>query len=635
MLKVFSKKQNQLGRGQARTNATDNLIRVHPRLCASNFPQFVLVLAALLLAGCATSIAAPAPTETPTPRASPTREIIATRAPSPTLESKIETRTPTPAPKIFSSFDFLQDYLTNRTYPRIIEGKPWFNGSFNIFQYQQERAGVTYWDFWGEEEDWVTSHHMWLDDAAKWQYYKKETLKGATAFILVDRAGPGVMDKLWFTHDTTIWLNGKPATTEIVEWGNLALLGNLRIEVDNQVAYDGAIKDWFSGKAQKLAPELAQIFMWRYREIGSTGNIIPIPYQQRIKVLTYGGAKPKWFMATGITLPNDARVKSYNQNDLRVDEMARLAQNVLAPEKFIEQFARQENFALNIQPRAPATMRFDGAGTLAALQFKIAKRFDARRVALKIRYGDDLAIDLPLVAFFGERDQLSLHRSTPLGIVDAGDAYLFYSNYPMPYQNGIAIELASDSTIPVSARVALSDDIHATQLRVLYHPGEKLKVYGPDYAVQLDGDGKLVGLVLATSDQDFEKIPKIFYPDKPGVEDFEKKPWANGYLEGNLTMVDGAGTTRIYGGHEDWAEGGYYFNKGFTDPTGGSNRPFAGILRYRGDTNGYATLFRYFNDLSALQFKNGLALYFGHGTWKNNFPVRYAATVYYYREIKN
>jgi uncharacterized protein YjbJ (UPF0337 family) len=82
-------------------------------------------------------------------------------------------------------------------------------------------------------------------------------------------------------------------------------------------------------------------------------------------------------------------------------------------------------------------------------------------------------------------------------------------------------------------------------------------------------------------------------------------------------------------GHEDWVDGGYYFNSGYTAPSGGGNRPFGGVLRYREGDDGYATLFRYFNDLSAFRFKSDLHLMFGHGTWKNNFPVKYGATVYY------
>ena len=184
-----------------------------------------------------------------------------------------------------------------------------------------------------------------------------------------------------------------------------------------------------------------------------------------------------------------------------------------------------------------------------------------------------------------------------------------------------------------STRIALSRETRDAQFWVRYDPKQKLAMHGPDYQIALPGDGKLVGIVLATDDQDLDKIPKIFAPGKPNEEDAVKRAWAMGYLEGNLHLIDGAGNDRMYGGHEEWASGAFYFNQGYTNPPGGSNRAFGGILRYKGGKDGYATVFRYFNDLSALRFKNGLQMNFGHGTWQNNFPVRYGTTVYYYKQV--
>jgi hypothetical protein len=168
----------------------------------------------------------------------------------------------------------------------------------------------------------------------------------------------------------------------------------------------------------------------------------------------------------------------------------------------------------------------------------------------------------------------------------------------------------------------------------LHKEPERLQVYGPDYQVRLDGSGKIVGLVLVTKDQEMDKVPKVYLTNsRPYIEDPKAKSWPMGYLEGNLTLYDGAGDFRLYGGHEDWADGGFYFNSGYTAPPGGSNRPFSGILRYKGGKDGYATLFRYFNDLSAFRFKNGLQMNFGHGTFRNNFSVKYGVTVFYYKEI--
>ncbi len=599
------------------------------------------ILAALFIALLLLPTPAHAPTQaaptapTPDPPRGQARAAIGESAPRATAA---------PAP-LYRAADFLRDYLTNSTYPRAIEGKAWINSSLNVAQARDQLGGTTFWDFWGETEEWGTTNHQWQDDAGAWHLYTKETIatrdgRAVPAYILVDRRGPGVMDLLYFVHETIIWrgdvlqhlkIIGNAGVEDVVEWGNLQKLGNLRIEVDDQIVYDGAIRDWFSGKAQNLTPNLAKILVWRYQDFGSTGNIVPIPYANRLKVSVYGGEKPKWFMATGVTLPPDTRVEPYGT--LPIDDLSRLARNVLQPERYLDQYANIFQSELHAQADAPARIELNGAGTVEALQFRISKRDDPARLWLRVRYGDETAIDLPLVAFFSEHEQLSLHHSAPLGVIDAGDAYLFYSNLPMPYQNGLGIEITAASATPIAitARFAVSDARGTAQLRAQYNPATKLRALSPDYQVKLEGDGKLVGIVLVTKDQDFKNVVTRNLPNT-NSEDPATHSWTLGYLEANLKLQDGAGNARVYNGHEDWAGGGYYFNLGFTTPSGGGNRPFGGILRYKDAEDGYATVFRFFSDLAAFRFKNGLTLSFGHGTWRNNYPVAFGSTVWYYSE---
>ena len=552
---------------------------------------------------------------------------------------------------VLTSFDFLTDYLTNSTYVNLIDGKPWINNSINVEQLAQPLSGVTYWDFWSEPENWDSPSYMYKDDDGKWTPYQTVMIRDTTgrdvkAYLLADRKGPGVMDRIWFTEDAMWMLETAESRKNVgpiddmnlfAEWGNLDKLGMLRIEVDDQAVYDGPIVDWFSGKALKLTPELTQILTWRHREYGSNGSIVPVPYQKHLRVLLYGGSKkPKWFMATGVRLPDSVRVKPFALSELPIAEMTRLGLNVLRPENFIDTFPGQRQFDLQSTPANPAMIRLNGAGTVDAIQILVSKKIDTKQLWIRVRYENQTGIYMPLVAFCGDPKQLVLHRSTPLGIVESTDNFIFYSNLPMPFQNGMTIELETKSanSIPVTLRLAVSRDGANTQLWVQYRELEKLAVYGPDYHAQIAGNGKLVGLVLATEEQDLDKIPKIFDIKNPNAEDLVKRAWAMGYLEGNLHLVDGTGREQIFGGHEDWADGGFYFNRGYTNPAGGSNRPFGGILRYKDGKDGYATIFRYFNDLSAFRFQNGLHMNLGHGTWGNNFPVKFGTTAYYYKEIR-
>lgn len=639
--------------------------------------SLILKFALGVLIACAVAVfafaepAADLPIESPTPTATiraPTTSANEIVVPTPRVEPTLTPRaTPTKPAQVDSSLDLLSDYLTNRTYPALGEGRQWIVSSLNVAQWQDQFGGTTFWDFWGDAETWETTNHQWQDDDGKWRLFKQESRKldgrDVPVYVLVDRPGPGVMDKLWFTHETIIFrgdiLNhlkilGPKGLEDIVEWGDLHKLGNLRIEIDDRVVYDGAIRAWFSGAAQHLTPDLAKMFVWRYGQFGAFGNIIPMPYQSRLKVSVYGGSsKPKWFMATGVTLPSGTRVKPYS-NDLPLDEMTRLAPNVLTPENVINQFA-SPRVELPAQAGAPALIEFPGAGTLQAIQFVIPKRYDPKQLALRVKYGNDIGIDLPFLAFFTDHDQVALHRSTPIGVIDSGDAYTFYNNLPMPYQRGITIEISTKSATPIalSARVARADVIASetkqspssntgiassqnallamTQLRAHYKSNERLQPFTPDYQVKIPGNGKLVGIVLVTKDQDFKRVPTRNLPGT-NQEDPATHSWPNGYLEANLSLMDGAGNARIFNGHEDWAGGGYYFNLGFTTPSGGGNRPFGGILRYKEAVDGYATVFRYFNDLSAFRFKKGLTLSFGHGTWRNNYPVTFGTTVLYYSE---
>lgn len=551
---------------------------------------------------------------------------------------------------IYRANDFLTDYLNNRNYPIIVDGTPWNNSSTNVFQYQDRQGGNSYWDFWSDDESWESPNHMYQGDDGKWHTYSTATLrdpngKPVIGYVMVDRRGPGVMEKLWFTHDTTAtfltlldpttWFGPKDPP-ELVEWGNLSKLGNLRIDVDDQIVYDGPVKNWFSGDAQHLSPSLQKVLVWRFQDFGSSGNIIPIPYQSHLRVLTYGGiGKPKWFNATGVTLPAGSRVQPYTNtiNDLALDGMTRNADMILAPEKYLDTVGNVQEYKFNVGQNDPGTILYSGSGTIGALQVRIPKSIDLNLLKLTIKSGNETTMDLPLLAFFGEAGHISLHHSTPIGIIEEGDDYLFYSNFPMPYHSGLSIGIENDAGygIPVSIRLARTNDIFNTELRVQYQAPQRLQVYGPDYQFKLPGNGKLVGLVLVTQDQELDKVPKVYTSgDK---EDPKAKSWPMGYLEGDLTMYDGDGNFRLYAGQEDWTDGGFYFNNGYTAPPGGANRPFGGILEYKNAKDGYATLFRYFNDLAAFRFKDGLLMNFGHGTYRNNFAVKYGVTAYYYAEV--
>lgn len=589
----------------------------------------------------------------PTPLAARATQAPATPSPRPVLP-------PTPTEiKTGAAVDFLSDYLQNRTYAGILEARPWTNTSLNVWQYAQPLGGVSLWDYFatkfgqGFDEEWSSSRYGWRDDNGQWQRYRTEMLRdvrgqAVTGYVLVDRHGPGVMDKMVFTMYS---VGARPADRDpdLPEWGYLSHLGRLRVEVDDRLAYDVPIEEWFSGAALCLPPDLARLLFWRYRDFGSNGSIVPIPYARHLKLSVYGGIeKPKWFTLTGVTLPGGTPVQPLAGclDAAARATLAALAPNITAPETYPDRLngpvetrelvPRAMGQTASDSAKSSDSIKLDGAGTITALQFRVPRN-RAADVNLRVLYGGELAFDIPLMAFFGDQDRTVKHRSTPLGIVDDPadpSAYLFYCNYPLPYQNGMTIELTTRAQpFAVRVRYARTTEVTNTQFRVLYddwqsHP--MLAPLGPDYSVRLPGNGKLVGAVLVTRDfrYDARTIPA---PPPDQVQGATVFPM--GYMESNVTFRDGRGVVRVYSGLEDFADGGYDFDS--DQGPGVKNLFFAGVLAFSLNPRerGFFTLFRYWNDLSAFRFRDGLTLSFQHGTWQNNYALRYGLTAFYYTEV--
>lgn len=630
----------------------------HPTISAAPDSQFV-----------SPQSAGPAVQSTPLATTSLVPSLIAGATASPTPKSTpsatgtyTASRTPTKIAEL-NLVGLMSDYLGNHTYALVRDSTPWANNSVNVWQYSQPRGGVSLWDYFastfgqGFEEDWRSPRYGWLNDKGVWVPYRTEIVKdsqglNAASYVIVDRMGTGVVDKMMFTHYSVDSRPDDPAP-DLAEWGYLSRLGMIKIEVDDRIAYDVPIELWFSGQAVCLSPENARLFFWRYRDFGSNGSVLPIPYQEHIKISVYGGVeKPKWFTFTGVTFPAGMHVKPFFGclDAASQESITSLSRNVTAPETYLSTLGGQ-TLTRDLQPAVvgqynppsqessvPSRLAFQGKGTLLALQFKIPKSYDATSIDLRISYGNDVAIDMPLVAFFSDQDRLVIHRSAPIGVVqDPRDpnAYLFYSNYPLPYQNGMAVELATRSApIIIQVSYALSPESAKSQFRATYddfrtHPA--LEPLGPDYVARLPGNGKLVGVVLATRDYVFDpkSIPGPPPEVYPGTIVFPM-----GYMESNVTLKDGSGVTRVFSGLEDFADGGYDFAS--DQGPGAKNLPFAGVLAFswKPPEKGFFTIFRYLPDQSAFRFKDGLILAFQHGTWQNNYPVRYGLTTFYYADAR-
>jgi hypothetical protein len=92
-----------------------------------------------------------------------------------------------------------------------------------------------------------------------------------------------------------------------------------------------------------------------------------------------------------------------------------------------------------------------GSGAVRKLCVKMNNSTDAELEGLRIRIRydgmDSAAVDVPVAHFFGAGYGRAAYQSLPLG-TDSDDG--FYSYWPMPYRQGLSIELYNSTDVPIS-----------------------------------------------------------------------------------------------------------------------------------------------------------------------------------------
>lgn len=189
---------------------------------------------------------------------------------------------------------------------------------------------------------------------------------------------------------------------------------------------------------------------------------------------------------------------------------------------------------------------------------------DQLRVRVRYDGAADYAIDVPVSSFFGVGHGRADYKSVPVGVADDGT---YYSHWPMPYRQGLKVELYNDATTTATVKSAAVEYkagavaadagyLNARSAAATLGPND------PKYTMlHITGKGQYVGNLLSVD----------------GV---------GGTLEGNdIISVNGADV--VHGtGLEDAYNGGYYYNDGA--PPSAAN-PLYGLLRYgsAGSTDQY------------------------------------------------
>ncbi|MFO0892246.1 MAG: DUF2961 domain-containing protein [Isosphaeraceae bacterium] len=427
--------------------------------------------------------------------------------------------------------------------------------------------------------------------------YSKLRVEGGDS-VLAEVAGPGVIQRIWFTHTS----GERPGLLE-------GKREHLRIYLDQEVVpvLDLPLEELFSGTHPRFPRPLV------LEGSGGYVSYVPIPFRAGCKVVVEGQGV-RFYQINICTLPPDAEILTFprepDPDQLR--ELAKAAALWSAPEKHEVPGSGADLARYLVDGVANSEIRFalrTGPATVRCLEFQPAAGFeDAWRGArLRIAWdgeGHSPGVDVPIGAAFGRVDGAIALRSVLIGEAES----FWYSRFPMPYHREAVLTIDSDKPIRgavrVRSQVGLTPD--AGYFRASLQQAPMLP--GRDFAwLNEQGRGHLAGIFLMTRGK--AKLPY--------------------WLEGDDRFrIDGR--LAIHGtGSEDYFNCGWYALPGRLDRP--ACYPVHGFPVYRQlEENWEAAAYRW-NLADPVPFRRAIEAGIEHGG-DNRFPADYRAIVFWYSE---
>lgn len=262
-----------------------------------------------------------------------------------------------------------------------------------------------------------------------------------------------------------------------------------------------------------------------------------------------------------------------------------------------------------------------GVITMLRLAFDAISSAELRALQLQVTYdgASAPAIDVPLDAFFGCREARAPFRTLAMKVQVDGDALDAACFLPIPYAEGVRIEVQNTGPAAVALRASLAVDrtlpvdpwgyLHARSFAVAGRQprGSQFRV------LRVSGRGRYVGTFLFAA----------------GTSD-----WSTGLLAAALNILEGNelglidGEPRIFGtGTEDYYNGGFYFTDGpFDHPFAATNA----VSRFPYRDPGIVSCCRWHVLADAIDFQESFELRFQYGADNPALVERYATVAYYY-----
>jgi hypothetical protein len=481
-------------------------------------------------------------------------------------------------------------------------------------------APYSFWDKFESPSSFTTVYYGYPLEGGGFGHYtvRQSPYFGDQEYLIVpnvrETQGPGAITLMWFAYkgsdDPNDPLYGEP---DLMEWGRIGDVGNIRVYIDGQLAINTPITEFVGGQT---IPQIKPL-LWHHAKNGGNGWLFPIAYNRTIEVATTGC--PRWF-TIGVTRVLEPQhpfetLANHSIGPAEAEEANQVGKLWTEPLIYPQLIgSEQETRALSIPPGNSAEIRVSGSGTITALRFKVPQGVEGQ-LGLEMYWDRETtpSVSLPFRALFGRPEETSPYRSFAIGIVSGSDLLplqnenLFYSNFPMPFQDGARIVITNSGleTASVNAILYLDQQTTETRFTVRFSPRVTLDPDTPEYQpLSVNGHGRLVGLMLHSAEFDYDAIRV----DPPMGK------WKFCFAEANITIHTDDNPPLYFSGWEDITGAGSYWNshwnwEGIKER---ANTAFGGIAFIEPERQDLS-IYRYFLPLEAPEFTHSLSLTLQHG----------------------
>lgn len=375
---------------------------------------------------------------------------------------------------------------------------------------------------------------------------------GGAGCVIAEDHGAGEIDSIWLTRDG----------------GNLAALGDIRIELDGRAVVDTGLQALVDG-------ELGAPFVWPLvanaaQSPGGDYVKVPMPYRHSMRISVTSHLE--YYHVDYRQFPSPAGVGTFAPSDPALDVLAALRAAGTGDPKPASSSTMHTERTVDVPAGQEVTLAEPaGPGSISALRLRLPDPADRSMsdVRLRIDFDGRPSVDSPLGEFFGAGLGANPVRSLMFATTPQADGVQLSCWWPMPFARGARVSLVNTGTEPaagVAAEVATTPDPHwadalaggrAGYFTARSHAGPT--IVGQDWVFADErGHGKFVGVSHTIRGS---RTKTAFSDDAPY------------FLEGaERVYTDGAASPQWYGtGTEDLYEGGWYFKNGkhFSDPLTG------------------------------------------------------------------